>query len=181
MDSSTSDIEILHGIKSNNEAAFELLFERYHRLMFLEAKNILESQDEAKDAVQAIFMYVWEKRSKLNIRDSFRNYLVQAVRYRCLEIIREHTRSKKREKLYQENLHLLFSDKISLEDKEFKEYLLRVVEKIPPASREAFKMSFWENKSVEEIAAKTGTAKSTVYNKISKAINMIKEQFKHLQ
>ncbi|WP_158286674.1 RNA polymerase sigma factor [Chitinophaga sp. S165] len=173
-------MELLHQIKSGDGVAFERLFERYHHMMLLTAKNMLDSEDAAKDAVQEVFMYIWQKRKSISIRNSFRNYLVHAVRFRCLEVIRAHTRSKKREKWYHENMHILFSDDLSLEEKEFRTYLLNAVEKIPPASREAFKMSIWGNKSVEEIASKTGTARSTVYNNITRAIKTLRDQLKNV-
>lgn len=178
---STNDIELLQLIKSADESAFRCLFERYHRLMFLEARNMLESDEEAKDSVQEIFMWVWQKREKLTIQYSFRNYLVQAVRYNCSNKLKAHATLKKRQRRYSADLMDIFTNNIHLENKELNQQIMSAIEKVPPARRSAFKKSFLEGKSLSEIAEEMGISLSTVKNSIGEAVKTLREKLKNIQ
>lgn len=177
---STNDIELLQLIKSADESAFVELHDRYHRVMFLEARNRLESEDEAKDAVQEIFMWVWEKRHKINIQHSFRAYLLQAIRFHCSKRIQAESSLRKKQKRYSEGMMEIFTSSLPVENKELNQQIRAAMEKVSPARRAAFKKVYLDGKSLKEVAEELGISIYTAKNNIINAVKTLRENLKNL-
>ncbi|PTS93303.1 RNA polymerase subunit sigma-70, partial [Pedobacter sp. HMWF019] len=71
-------------MKSGNQDAFSEIYDRYFGALYLHAFNRLRDKDEAKDLVQELFSYLWSKRSILEPKSNFSNYLYTWVRNRIL-------------------------------------------------------------------------------------------------
>ena len=84
-----NDILLLNLLKADDEKAFKYIFDRYFsplcRFMYLYVKNQQEVEEMALD----IFTYVWENRATLEIKLTFKAYLFQAARNKCLNNIRD--------------------------------------------------------------------------------------------
>ncbi|MET3877138.1 sigma factor [Chitinophaga sp. OAE865] len=65
-------------------AYFHTYFEGLHRYAF----TILKDNDDAKDAVQAVFLKLWEKRTAIDEQQSVKSYLYTAI-YRYLPLLPE--------------------------------------------------------------------------------------------
>jgi len=66
------------------EGYFHAYFDALHRYAF----TLLKDNDDAKDAVQAVFLKLWEKRTGIDDRQSVKTYLYTAVYHYCLNIKR---------------------------------------------------------------------------------------------
>lgn len=82
-------------IRDGNEKAFREIYNRYHIQMFYIAKKYVKSGSLAEDAVQNIFVKLWEKRHIIDETKSIkgflftmlRNHLLNTLRYRKKEIV----------------------------------------------------------------------------------------------
>lgn len=83
------DMFLLQLIKNGDKQAFKYVFDTYFtalcRFMYLYLGDTQEAEDIASD----IFASVWENRKKLEIRLTFKAYLFQAAKNRCLNAIRD--------------------------------------------------------------------------------------------
>lgn len=174
----SDDIELLRLIKSADQHAFQCLFDRYHKLMFLEARSLLNSDDEAKDSVQDIFIWLWEKKEKINITFSVRSYLVRAVKYNCANRIRSKVSEEKRKKRFTEGIEEPFHEISRLENDELNQKLSAAIKLVPPVSRAAFQKSYLEDKSLKEIAQEMGVSVFTVKNNVARAIKILRNSLK---
>src|SRR5450631_72329 len=55
------DVELLRQISGGDRAAFAEFYDRYASLFFSVAVKILNDQKEAEDALQDVFIQIWEK------------------------------------------------------------------------------------------------------------------------
>jgi RNA polymerase sigma-70 factor (ECF subfamily) len=85
-----NDTELLEGIRQNDGRAFELLYDRYWKLLWHLAEKKTGDASEAKDLVQELFIDIWNRRTRLAIKGSLQTYLVSAL---YLKIFR-HFRAK---------------------------------------------------------------------------------------
>lgn len=169
------DIELLRRIKSADELAFRCLFDRYHKLMYIEARSILNSDAEAEDSVQEIFIWLWEKKAKIKVDYSLRMYLVRAVKYNCANKIRSRVTEEKRKKLYSEGMEEDFLQLSNIEYKELNQKIAAAINQVAPVSRVAFQKSYLEGKHISEIAQEMGVSIYTVKNNISRAIKSLRK------
>jgi len=76
-------------VRDGDLAAFEALFRALHPMLTRHARAITATPAEADDAVQETFVRFWEQRERIDPARSVRAYLVQAVRNRALNTVRD--------------------------------------------------------------------------------------------
>lgn len=60
-----SDEDLLTSLRQGSEDAFTVIYERYHKLLYVLAYKYLKSTYSSEDAVQQVFLKLWEARSLL--------------------------------------------------------------------------------------------------------------------
>lgn len=168
-----SDNELFNLVKAGKEAAFSTLVNRYQELLFMEAYRTLQREDEAHDAVQEVFVWLWLKKGSVQIQSSLRNYLYGAIRNHCLNIIRAHNKTRKRKQQYTYIKDTLVNP-TDLENKELGRQLRHAINNIAPASRAVFEMQYLEGISQKEIAIRRGIGLQTVKNQVLTALKELR-------
>src|ERR1043166_4031398 len=83
--------DLVARVRAGDEAAFEAMFRAYYDPLCHYVAAYLGSRDAAEDAVQGVFVRIWEDRTRWVVRD-LRHYLYAAVR-RCLSSTRSAARA----------------------------------------------------------------------------------------
>ena len=84
------DMFLLQLIKNGDKQAFKYVFDTYFTVLCRFMYLYLGDTQEAEDIASDIFASVWENRKKLEIRLTFKAYLFQAAKNRCLNAIRDY-------------------------------------------------------------------------------------------
>jgi len=172
MSGKEDDIILLNLIREGDKLAFRHLFESYFttlcRFMHLYIKDTNIVEELALD----IYTYVWENRKTLQIQLSFKAYLFQAARNKCLNELRK---KKNTVSINQEEIDIEETDVMSLETDELYRLIQEAVLALPDKCREVFKLSRTENLSNQEIATQLNISVKTVEAQITKALKRIKE------
>lgn len=176
MEGKSADIELFTRTQAGDATAYEMLFNRYWHALYLFAYKLLQSRDEAKDVTQSIFLYIWEKREQIAIHDSVKSYLYQAVRYRSLNRLKELLESPDNIEAIHERLQPVFND--ILQAMEYKDLTL-IVEKhvsdLPARMQQIFRLSRYQQLTIEEIAHRLGLSEQTVKNQLSGAVKILRQ------
>ena len=135
------------------------LADRFYRVAFY----LLESESDAEDAVQELYLKLWSARSGLvDVRNPFA-YGVSMLKNICIDKIRKRT-VRKAEPL--DNVPMLEDD--GAEDREEMKdtlrYLMQEMEKLPEKQRDVLRMKTIEGLEYEEISRRTGI--SQVYVRV---------------
>jgi RNA polymerase sigma-70 factor (ECF subfamily) len=160
-------------IKSGDEGAFTTLFNKYKSLLYMTAFKYLDNEFEAHEAVQEVFVWVWEKRKGLEIQSSLRSYLMGAVRNYSLNCIRKRNVTQKREEQYA-YMKDAFVVSNSIEQKELGRLLQNAIDTITPATKASFEMQYIEGISQKEIAKRRGISLQTVKNQVFSALKQLR-------
>jgi RNA polymerase sigma factor (sigma-70 family) len=83
---------LVRRIKLGDEAAFRELFDAYHKQLYGVAFTYLNSTELAEDAVQDVFMKLWDSRGKLDPDKSIEGYIFTPIRNHVLTMIRSDKR-----------------------------------------------------------------------------------------
>lgn len=166
-----NDILLLNLLKADDEKAFKYIFDRYFsplcRFMYLYVKN----QQEVEEIALDIFTYVWENRATLEIKLTFKAYLFQAARNKCLNNIRD----RKNTCSIEESGYDAYLEDTSVEVNELNRIIEEAVLSLPEKCGEVFRKSREEHLSNQEIAKEMQISVKTVEAQITKALKMIRK------
>lgn len=80
---SANDNELPAALKTGSKQAFERLYKENLQLLWSEAYRILSDKQSADDAVQELFIEVWEKKLIEKVESNLRAYLFTCIRRKC--------------------------------------------------------------------------------------------------
>ena len=179
--SGQTDDELLILLQKGKERAFTAIYERYHKLLYVLAYKYLKDNDTAKDAVQQIFLKLWESRSLFSIHINLRNYLYTMLKNHLLNEIRNnYTALEKNYELAQETIEYENEILSKLEEKEMTEQLYRAIDSLPEQKKAVCLYKLKDSLSNQEIAEKMQISIPTVKTHYSQAIKLLREHFDKL-
>ena len=132
--------------------------------------------------MQDVFLKIWQNRSELSIKGSFKAYLFQSVHNHALNVIRQQkTRKESVNLLGTEKTWKFISDTYDLNDNlierifsdETEVIIEQIIKKLPEQCRKVFLMSRFESLKNEEIATQLGLSENTVKTHIYRALQKI--------
>eukprot|EP01133_Synstelium_polycarpum_P009291 gene9291-10895_t len=168
-----SDNELTVLLRRGERLAFNEIYNRHSEYLYRFAFNILKEEEECTDAIQDIFVWLWENREKVQAT-SLKSYLCAAVKYKLARVIRGSKRRAeilsahpdvKEEACYTED---------ALEVKELKSLISQFTGALPPRAKEIFEMSRNEYLSNKEIAVRLGISEKTVENQMTIVLKKLK-------
>lgn len=179
--SGQTDDELLILLQKGNEGAFTAIYERYHKLLYVLAYKYLKDNDSAKDAVQQLFLKLWESRSFCSININLKNYLYTMLKNHLLNEIRNNcTALEKNYALAQEAVEYENEIIAKLEEKEITEQLYRAIADLPEQKKTVCLYKLKDGLSNQEIAEKMHLSVPTVKTHYSQAIKLLREHFDKL-
>lgn len=180
-----SEKEIISKLRKGDKETFEYLFQDNYKNLVLYAKKFVMDTEIARDLVQDIFIYLWEKRQKLTINKSLSSYLFRAVRNACINHLKRESTKDNYVKNFLSNLNDGFYKTSANEDayelvvhKDLSGKIGDIIETLPEQCRNIFKMSRYRGMKNKEIAEIYSISPRTVETQIYRALKVLKENLK---
>jgi DNA-directed RNA polymerase specialized sigma24 family protein len=82
-----TELELLEEVAGGNESAFNLLYEKYAGKVYAMGIKYLKSPFMAQDAVQEIFVKVWNNRGQLPWRKTFHPFFDELFQFPEINVI----------------------------------------------------------------------------------------------
>ncbi|MCK5536638.1 MAG: RNA polymerase sigma-70 factor [Bacteroidales bacterium] len=168
------DILLFNRLKSGSEEALDLLFKKYYSQLCLFVQTYVHDYYLSEDLVTELYTNIWMKRSKIEISYSVKAYLYTSAKNAALTYIRK--KKLKTESINEINTIGIASSQTPFEkyDNEHKENNInKILQKIPPRSRQVFVLHRFEGMKYREISEFLGISIKTVENHISKALKIL--------
>ncbi|WP_418360825.1 sigma-70 family RNA polymerase sigma factor [Sphingobacterium detergens] len=172
-----SDEQLVIQLCADNPDALTEIFHRYWRKLIAIAYSHLGDQDEAEEAVQIVFIKLWDRRIDVDIK-VLPNYLATAVKYAVYSMIQRENRKKEIGQLYLSHTSQLDDGEEKIYSLFLDQYVNGIVEQLPERCKLVFKFSRKEGKSIPEIAKAMNIAEKTVEAHLTKALNKIRHSLK---
>ena len=175
------DKELNKKLKHNDKNALKYLFDVYHEGLFRYALKIILNNEAAEEIVQDIFISIWRKRNESEI-ENFKYYLLKAVKFRCINYIKEQVRNAEKTEDYflADNTEKNTPQHI-LEGKELATTIEEAINRLPEKCRVIFTLSRNAELSYKEIAAELNISIKTVENQIGIALKKLREMLKEYE
>jgi RNA polymerase sigma-70 factor (family 1) len=171
--SNLDDVELLQLLGEESEEAFAEIYNRYWKLLYTTAYNIIQNEHFAKDAVQEVLIALWQRRADANIQ-VLKAWLQQAVRFQVLKSIR----AQKTDERFYSRLAVVTSEIVYDNPLLFKEqeaWLREIINTLPEDCRLVFKLSRQEHLTYKQIAGQLNISEKTVEKKMSICLKHLRQ------
>jgi RNA polymerase sigma-70 factor (ECF subfamily) len=165
-----TDEHLLLCIQNGEESAFDELYGRYWRPLYVAASRRLENGQQAEDIVQEIFIRLWSRRHDLNI-DNMAAYLHTAVRYRVLSYVTRHKTTAAFYEPFETMLGGSDTPEECLMAKELLELVYAYAETLSDRKKQIFMLHVKGSRSTKEIAETLGITQKSVQNQLGAAMH----------
>ncbi|WP_316792202.1 RNA polymerase sigma-70 factor [Pedobacter frigoris] len=170
-----TDQELAAFLKQGDEVAYTEIFARYNYILHSHAVNKLRDREEARDIIQEVFTYLWQKKETITFTSSLSGYLYGAVRNAILNrVVHKQVQEKYFDSIKDFSLQGEVVTDHLIREKQLREFIEQEIALLPPKMRQVFEMSRKENLSHKEIAEKLDISEQTVSKQVTNAIKILK-------
>lgn len=174
---------IIEQLKAGKERAYRFLYDQHYQILCHVAAQYVKDDFLAETIVGDVIFHIWEIRESLEITSSIRNYLMQSVKNRCLDYLKSQYNQKE---LVMSSpglqdfpvLNYIKGDDYPLGkllEQELESEIMKAIGRLPEECRRVFKLSRFEDKRYDEIAAELDISVNTVKYHIKRALALLHE------
>jgi RNA polymerase sigma-70 factor (ECF subfamily) len=157
---------------------FNVLVQQHSRSLYGYAFRILRNQEEAEDAVQEVFIKLWNLGKKLDEYSSIGAFATTMIKNYCIDQIRKKKHFVSEESIGHENQLTDNSSPYQLmESSESGKIISHIIDGLPEIYKVLIIMKEIEGLSYEEIAERTQQNINTLRVTISRARKTIRDEF----
>jgi RNA polymerase sigma-70 factor, ECF subfamily len=180
----STDLEIFSAIQAQQVKALDLLYDRYSKLVYSTAAQILNSIEEAEEVTQETFLRLWQRSEIYQPkRGSLSGFLFTLARSRSLDRLR--SRKSNQQKI--QRIQIYFKDvshynpPLEFVTVEERSNLVRqALKQLSPDDRQLLETAYYEGLSQSEIAKRDGIPLGTVKSRARQALKKLRFALKAL-
>ncbi len=167
------DLETILGeIQNKNHFAFKRLFDGMYHELVTYAHGYLFDKSSSEDAVQEVFVRLWEKSNRINLKTNLKAYLYAMVRNKCLNKLKA-LKIADDSNILNAQISLSFDQEpdwsIEQEKEIRNQQALNIIENLPLRMRSIVELRFRENYRYKEIADELNVSINTVKTQLKRA------------
>lgn len=170
-----TDAELVERVLAGDRERFAELVRRHQDGLYRHALGMLGSPDAAADLAQDSFIRAYTRLESCSEPARFSAWLFRILRNACLDYLKD--RRRKTVPIDDESI-LGVSDAdpgLAVEQTEVRAAVLRALETLPEAQREAFLLKHVEDLSYEEMAERLGASISALKMRVKRAREALQE------
>ena len=178
------DTLVLNALRNDDEAALNYLFTTYYNKLFRTGLKLGASSQTTEEAIQSVFVDIWQYRKTLGEVQSFEAYLKGSLQKRLSKMAISHIKqpSSPPSVLTPENAsELLLSVEayeqvlIQQETNDTKrQQLAAALEQLTPRQKELITLRYFEEMNYNDMAQKTGLQVDSIYKTIHEALKRLR-------
>jgi len=170
---------LLAEVATGDSKAFEELTKKYGNLIWSIARRYLSNQAEAEDAVQEIFLALWQSASRFDAnKGSEITFIATIARRRLIDGLRKNNKHKILQSIDDAINNDVFKQKSNLEKNAELSLAIGILETLEKKDQELLSLSIYQGYSHVEIAKLLNLPLGTVKTKIRRNLMKIREKIK---
>lgn len=171
-------------IQQGDEEAFRQLYDQYADLLYGYGMKIAGDDALVTDAIQSLFVYIFEKRKTCAVPQSISAYLCVSLRHMIVNALKKENSGVFKSLDELDANEYPFDLEIDIEtaiirselEKEQLEVLQKELNSLTKQQREVLYLKYYKKMDSEEIARVMGITSRTVYNTTHMAITQLRER-----
>ena len=187
-----SDEELVGCILERDEHSFEILFERYREMIRRHVASIVHDDVAEQDVTQEVFLRLWTRAEQWHGRGAFKSWLYRIATNLALNHLRSVRRRREQplsipneatdEEEYSIPAWMIEAATLgpdeALELAERRVALRRLVDRLPEAKREVFRLVHELEMSMQDAAEELGVPTGTVKSRLHYAKRRLARQWR---
>lgn len=175
-----NDEQLITDLNTGDKRAFEAIFHRFYTPLCFFANRFVEDEEAARDIVQEIFMWLYEKKVTFDSLLGVKSYLYSGVHNKSINHLeKKRSQSRIREKIKAGLSEAMEEADEYLIETEVFEMIFSAIEELPSACRQIFKMSYIEGKGIRDIASQLNISEATVKTQRQRAKKYLRERLEN--
>jgi RNA polymerase sigma-70 factor (family 1) len=165
----TSDLTLFKDFKNGESHAIEAFYLQYKKPVLRFILSMVKDPLESEAIFHEVFMKILRKRRELDHADRVRSYVFTITKNEVIDYFKRLKRDRERlEKFYTTQIQQS-SPEILEEEESILGRLEWALETLPCQRKKVLQLSYYQDKSYQEIAEEMGISKNTVKNHLIKA------------
>ena len=153
------------------KAEFADIVQKYQKQLLVIAFNVCRSRDDAEDAVQEVFLKLYEKQPRFHSEEHLRSWLIRVTINRCRDLLRSPARRQ---------LPLQEADGLLTGPDETALAVSEAVLSLPESYREVVILYYYADYTTAQIAKLLHRRTGTVQVQLSRARGLLKERLQEV-
>lgn len=170
--------KLVTDLKNGDLRAFQSIYNLYYRRIYGFCLKLLPSADDAQEAVQKVFIALWEQRNQIDETKSLSSYIYSIARYTAYHDFKKLVYHKavfesitSAEGVFPE------TERDELLFKELTNVLNNIIDQLPPQRRLIFRLNRFYNLTYKAIAKQLSITENTVDTQIRRALDYIRNEY----
>ena len=170
-----TDEQIMQKIKDKDPAAFNEVYDKLYRKLFLFAKSLIGDTEEARDIVTESFIKLWAQKNSFTNMIHLQVYFYTVIKNACIDHLRRHKLKNKIEhQLIQSGtIHENFIEK-RFQEAELVQMLYERINQLPERMQQVFKLTYLDGYSRTEVAQMLSLSENTIRNTNAAAMKALR-------
>ncbi len=167
---------LIENLRSDSQEGFVAIYNRFYTPLLYFITKYVKKPEVAEEILADVFVTVWNRRMDFHSVENLQAFLYISAKNASLNTLRSPNKVT-----YLESItafeHLLIEDKDTFTQMTYVELLQSIfeeVERLPNRQKEVFKLTYLEDKTVEEIAQQLEMSPTAVYANRSRAISSLR-------
>ncbi len=170
-----SNEDLITKLRSGDKNIFNDYFHLHYATLCNYALRFVSNHNDAEDAVQHVFVQLWENRKKLKVEVPLNGFLYKATKNHCLNKIKHlKVRKQHADDVKAKNQLSVAPTYEDVEYLELHQHVAEAVASLPERCRMVFLLSRDEQLSYKEIAEKMKISVKTVETQMGKALKNLR-------
>ncbi|HEY8954501.1 RNA polymerase sigma-70 factor [Chitinophaga sp.] len=166
---------LLQRLQQGDTEAYIKLYDQYYPSLYTYILHFINIPELAEDALQEVFIKIWEIRERINPELSFSGYLYRITRNHVFKLLKKISADAAlRLQVMQELQQQTEDADTQLLWKQYESLLHQAIAQLPPQRQKVFRLCREESKSYEEVAIELGISRNTVKEHMVLAMKSIK-------
>ncbi|WP_316789148.1 sigma-70 family RNA polymerase sigma factor [Pedobacter frigoris] len=178
MNSDFENLQLLwQGLREGKEQSLFSLYKTLYNPLFNYGFISCREKENVEDAINQMFLELWENRVSLKQVINVKSYLFTYLRRNINKSKAIESRQIYQDVAQYEQSILDYIVELQLEE-EIKSEIFKAINKLTSRQKQLIMLKFYENMDYDEISEKTGLVTQTVYNNIHQAIKFLRKELK---
>jgi RNA polymerase sigma factor (sigma-70 family) len=171
------EAQLWKGFLNADQKAFEALFRKYYKLLYLYGYKIVRNRQLVDDCIQDLFLELWTTKERLSEVTSVKGYLFKALKFKLIREFRKENRFEEIEEEPNEWFENSHESRLIEQqtDSEQKERLTGLMDQLTKRQQEAIYLRFYAQLSYDEIAEIMKLTYQAVVNLVYKSVKFLRE------
>ncbi|GHV20337.1 DNA-directed RNA polymerase sigma-70 factor [Bacteroidia bacterium] len=169
-------------LKEGSPEAYTVLYEFYLPGLYAFIYSLTHLKVFSEEVVQETFVRLWENRTAIDLKTSFKSYLFTIARNYMLDEFRRQINHPVFTEYVEYSNQLQFSENMTEKQLDFDEFRMELdiaKQKLSSRQMEIFHLNKELGQSVQSISIQLGIAEQSVRNQLSTALNILRKEIKN--